>query len=71
VERQVRVTLKSLGQRGRAALVTVLTTSMSTLFKSHLSTAVGMSKAQSAPHSTSLFAAQVRLGGSLSTIVTV
>ena len=71
VARQVRVTLKSFGQRGTAAFVTVLTTTMRTLFRSHLSTAVGMSKAQSVPHSTSLSGPQVRFGGSVSTIVTV
>src|SRR6185369_14596006 len=42
VARQVRVTLKREGQRGTETLVTVDTTAMSTLLRSHLSTAVGM-----------------------------
>src|SRR6185295_17226535 len=71
LDRHVRVTLKILGQRGVARLVTVATTSIRTLFRSHLSTAVGMSKNQSVPHCTSLSAPQVRWGGSVSTIVTV
>src|SRR5947209_8475578 len=37
----------------------------------HLSTAVGVSKTQSVPHSTSLLGRQTRFGGSVSTIVTV
>src|SRR5262245_46354777 len=61
--RQVRVTLKILGQRGTAALVTVATTSINTLFKSQRSTAVGMSNAQSVPHCTSLSGPQVMVGG--------
>src|SRR5262249_59244727 len=61
LERHVRVTLKIFGQRGEARLVTVATTSINTLFKSHLSTAVGISKAQSVPHCTSLSAHQLIL----------
>src|ERR1043165_5659591 len=54
VARQLRVTLNSFGQRGVAALVTVETTSMRTLFKSQPSVAEGMSNDQSVPHWTSL-----------------
>src|SRR5262245_36070832 len=59
------------GHLGAATFVTVATTSISTLFRSHLSTAVGMSKAQSVPHCTSLSCSHVIFGGSVSTMVTV
>ena len=71
IARQVRVTLNIFGQRGSAALVTVLTTSIRTLFELQRSTAVGRSKAQSVPHSTLLSLPQLSEGGVTSTIVTV
>src|SRR5262249_48701700 len=77
VDRQVRVTLNKAGQRGLAKMgtgarrVTVVTIAMSTLFKSHLSTAVGMSNAQASPHCACLSGAQWMSGGSVSMTVTV
>src|SRR4029077_6180753 len=68
---RVRVTLKSRGKGGAGMFVTVLTIVMRTLLRSHLSTAVGMSKAQSVPHWTSLSGPQLMFGGSVSTMVTV
>src|SRR6185436_12670423 len=53
------------------ALVVVLVISMTTLVPSHASTAVGRVKANGLPHSTIWSCAQVRLGGVVSTIVTV
>ena len=67
----VRVTLNKFGQRGLAALVTVLTTVIVTLVPSQISTAVGAVKLNGLPHSIIWLGVQLNRGGVESTIVIV
>src|SRR5206468_1472353 len=69
VTRQVRVRVMPTPQG--VPLVRVLNTVMVTLVPQQLSVAVGLSKVQMAPHWTVLLEAQVRLGGLVSTKVTI
>jgi hypothetical protein len=66
---QVLLTLLRVGQRGLAALVTVLTTVMKTFVPEQTSTAVGAVNAKGVPHWTIWSGAQTRSGGSVSTTV--
>src|SRR6185436_7425964 len=68
---QVRVMLVRPGHRGVAAVVVVLTTRMITLVPSQTSIAKGGVKIIGWPHSMVWFAAQVMLGGVVSTTVIV
>src|SRR5262249_2284859 len=69
--RQVRVAVKAFVQPALGRLVTVLTTSIVTFVPSQMSLAKGRVKLKGVPHSTVWLSAQVRVGGVVSTSVTV